>query len=209
MQVQRHRKGRWKGMKADTKNVLLVGVGGQGTILVSKILSYGLIEEGYDVKMSEVHGMAQRGGSVSTQVRYGKKVHSPVIRRGEADILVAFEEMEAIRWLDYLKPEGKVVVNEYRIPSAPILMGRSEYPEGIIETIKKKAETTSIKAGEIASSLGNVKSMNIVLFGSLVKSMGLTDIDWENAIRNNVKANTADINIKAFRAGMDAAKAMS
>lgn len=191
-------------MTQDIKNVLLVGVGGQGTILVSKILTTGLIEAGYDVKMSEVHGMAQRGGSVSTQVRYGKKVYSPIIGHGEADILVSFEEMEALRWFDYLKPNGKVVVNEHRIPSAPILMGRKEYPEGIIETIKSKAETTSIKAGEIASNLGNSKCMNIVLFGALVKSMGLTDIDWEKSIRDNVKANTADINIKAFKAGMEA-----
>lgn len=191
-------------MTSDVKNILLVGVGGQGTILVSKILTTGLIEAGCDVKMSEVHGMAQRGGSVSTQVRYGKKVYSPIIGRGEADILVSFEEMEALRWFEFLKPGGKAVVNEHRISSAPILMGRKDYPEGIIDIIKSKVDTTAIKAGEIASNLGNARSMNIVLFGALVKSLGLTDIDWEKAIRDNVKANTVDINLKAFKAGMDA-----
>ena len=114
----------------DTKNILLVGVGGQGTILVSKILSNGLMEAGYDVKMSEIHGMAQRGGSVSTQVRYGKEVSSPIIGIGEADILVSFEIMETIRWLEYLKPDGVVVINDFEIPSAPILMGKVDYPQG-------------------------------------------------------------------------------
>ena len=188
----------------DVKNVLLVGVGGQGTILVSKILSTGLMDAGYDVKMSEVHGMAQRGGSVSSQVRYGKKVSSPIIGLGDADILVSFETMEALRWLEYLKPEGKVVVNDYRIPSAPILQGKIDYPEGVLETLQQKVSTTVIKAAEIAASLGNARATNIVLFGALVKAMELTQIDWEEAIRKNVKAGLADINIKAFRAGMDA-----
>lgn len=189
---------------ADVKNILLVGVGGQGTILVGKILSTGLMDAGYDVKMSEVHGMAQRGGSVSNQVRYGKKVNSPLIGRGEADILISFETMEALRWLEYLNPKGAAVINDYRIPSAPVLMGKREYPQGVLETIKGKVKTTVIKAGEIAESLGNAKSMNIVLFGALVKGMELTDIDWESAIRKNVHANTVDVNIKAYKAGMNA-----
>ena len=119
----------------ETKSILLVGVGGQGTILASRILSEGLVEAGYDVKMSEIHGMAQRGGSVSTQVRYGDEVFSPIIGRGEADVLV-FEAMEALRWLEYLKPDGKVVVNDYMIPSVLILMGKEDYPEGVIDIIK-------------------------------------------------------------------------
>lgn len=188
----------------DVKNILLVGVGGQGTILVSKILSTGLMDAGNDVKMSEVHGMAQRGGSVSSQVRYGKKVYSPIIGKGQADILVSFETMEALRWLEYLNPKGRAVVNDYRIPSTPILMGKADYPEGVLETMRQKVSTTVIQAGEIAAKLGNAKSMNIVLFGALVKAMGLTDIDWEQAIKNNVKANTVDINIEAFKAGMEA-----
>jgi len=188
----------------NTKSILLVGVGGQGTILASKVLSEGLVEAGYDVKMSEIHGMAQRGGSVSTQVRFGNKVFSPIIGKGEADILVSFETMEALRWLEYLKPDGKVVVNDYKIPSAPILMGKEDYPEGVIDIIKDKANTNIIDAAKIAENLGNTKVMNIVLFGALVKAMGLTDIDWEDVIRKTVKEKFVDINIKAFNAGMNA-----
>ncbi len=187
----------------NTKNILLVGVGGQGTILVSKILSTGLVEAGYDVKMSEIHGMAQRGGSVSTQVRYGEKVYSPIIGLGEADILMSFETMETLRWLDHLKPEGIVVINDYEIPSAPILMGKVEYPEGIIEMIQEKAETRVIKAGDIAEKIGNPKVMNVVLLGALVKSMNLMDIDWEEVIKASVKEEFVDMNIKAFRAGVE------
>ncbi|MBP2654110.1 MAG: Indolepyruvate ferredoxin oxidoreductase [Firmicutes bacterium] len=188
----------------DVKNILLVGVGGQGTILVGKILSNGLMSAGFDVKMSEVHGMAQRGGSVSNQVRYGKKVFSPIIDKGQADILVSFETMEALRWLEYLSPKGKAVVNDYRIPSAPILTGKSDYPEGILAVIKSKVATTVIKAAEIAQNIGNPRTMNIVLFGALVRGMELTDIEWEKVIAGIVKAGTAEINIEAFRAGMKA-----
>lgn len=189
---------------AETKSILLVGVGGQGTILASKILSTGLVEAGYDVKMSEIHGMSQRGGSVSTQVRYGDKVNSPVIGVGEADILVSFEAMEALRYLEYLKPEGKVVVNDYEIPSAPILMGKADYPENVVGMIEEKVDTSVLKAAEIAHDLGNPKVMNIVLLGALVKAMDLTDIDWEEVIRNNVKEKFIDINIKALHEGMEA-----
>ncbi len=187
-----------------TKNILLVGVGGQGTILVSKILSTGLMEAGYDVKMSEIHGMAQRGGSVSTQVRYGDEVASPIIGIGEADILVSFETMETLRWLEFLKPEGVVVINDFRIPSAPILMGKAEYPEGVIELIETKAKTKVINAGQIAESLGNQKVMNVVLLGTLIKSMNLTDIDWDSVIKEQVKEEFIDINIKAFKEGLNA-----
>jgi indolepyruvate ferredoxin oxidoreductase, beta subunit len=190
---------------AAVSNILLVGVGGQGTILVGKILSSGLVSAGYDVKMSEIHGMAQRGGSVSNQVRYGKQVFSPIIGRGQADILVAFETMEALRWLDYLRPGGQVVVNDYQIPSAPIITGRCQYPAAILDILAAKAATTVIKAGDIAEQLGNVKAMNVILFGALVQAMGLTQIDWEAEIRRTVKADMADINIKAFKAGLQAA----
>lgn len=188
---------------SEVKSILLVGVGGQGTILASRILSTGLLEAGYDVKMSEIHGMAQRGGSVSTQVRYGDKVYSPIIGRGEADILVSFESMEALRWLEYLKPDGKVVVNDYEIPSAPILAGKQDYPEGVIDLIKEKANTNVINAGKIAENLGNMKVMNIVLLGALIKAMDLTHIDWEKVIKDSVKEKFVDININAFHAGMD------
>ncbi len=187
-----------------TKNILLVGVGGQGTILVSKILSIGLLEAGYDVKMSEIHGMAQRGGSVSTQVRYGEKIYSPIIGIGQADILVSFETMETLRWLEYLKPDGVVVLNDYEMPSAPILEGKSDYPKGIIDLISHKTKTKVINAAEISEKLGNMRTMNVVLFGALVKSMNLTEIDWDEVIKKTVKERFIDVNIKAFHEGMDA-----
>jgi len=191
---------------SDVKSLLMVGVGGQGTILAGKILSMGLMAAGYDVKMSEVHGMAQRGGSVSNQVRFGSKVFSPIIGKGQADILVAFETMEAMRWLEYLKPTGKVVVNDYQIPSGPILIGNCDYPDHLLDELKKKADTTVIQAGEIAAKIGNTRTMNLVLLGALVKGMQLTHIDFEAEIERNVKPATLPLNLTAFRAGMDAVK---
>ena len=187
-----------------TKSVLLVGVGGQGTILASKLLTLGLMEAGYDVKMSEIHGMSQRGGSVSSQVRYGEKVFSPVIELGGADILVSFELMEALRWLEYLKPEGRVVVNEYRINPMPVISGKAAYADDILDQLKKAAKVTSMDAAAIAADLGNPRVMNIVLLGSIVKAMGLEAIDWESLIRANVKPAFVDVNIAALKAGMDA-----
>ncbi len=189
---------------ADIKNILLVGVGGQGTILASKILSAALVDSGYDVKMSEVHGMAQRGGSVTTQIRYGKKVYSPIIGRGEADVMVCFEKMEAIRWIEFVKPDAKVVINDFEIPSAPILVGSAEYPQGIIEELSSKAEVSVFEAAKIAKELGNPKAMNIVLLGALVKALGLEAMDWDRYISENVKKGFEELNIRAFRAGMDA-----
>lgn len=186
---------------SDVKNILLVGVGGQGTILASKILSEGLVEAGYDVKMSEIHGMSQRGGNVSTQIRFGEKVYSPIVGKGEADVIVAFEKMEALRWVEYLKEGGKMVINDFEIPSVPIQQGKAKYPEGIIEELSAKANVSVFKAGEIAAELGNTKTMNIVLFGAMVKAMKLEDIQWEKVIKSNVKKGFEDINIKAFRAG--------
>lgn len=186
-----------------TKSILLVGVGGQGTILASKLLTTGLMEAGYDVKMSEIHGMSQRGGSVSSQVRYGDKVDSPVIEIGGADILVSFERMEALRWLKYLKPEGKVVVNDYRIDSMPILSGKAEYPEGVLELLSGKVDTVAVDAAKHAEALGNSKVMNVILLGTIIKSMGLEDINWEKIIRDNVKPQFADLNLKALKVGID------
>lgn len=188
----------------DVKSILLVGVGGQGTILASKILTTGLIENGYDVKMSEVHGMSQRGGSVSTQVRFGEKVYSPIIGEGTADILVSFEEMEAARYAKFLKQDGKMVVNTYRIPSMPILSGAKTYPENIIEKLAEKVSTMSLDATKIAADLGNPKSANIVLLGALIKAMGMTDIDWKDIIARTVKPNFVEINKQAFDAGFAA-----
>lgn len=187
----------------ETKSILFVGVGGQGTILVSRLLTQGLMKAGYDVKMSEVHGMSQRGGSVSTQVRYGEKVYSPILGRGQADILVAFEKMEALRWSEYLKPDGIVIVNNYEIPSLPIATGQIEYPEGILEEIQKKFKTIIIDAGKIASELGNIRTQNVVLFGSLVKAFKLDEVDWMEILKEILPERMLDINIKAFNKGME------
>lgn len=189
---------------SDVKSVLFVGVGGQGTILASKILTIGLIENGYDVKMSEVHGMSQRGGSVSTQVRFGSKVYSPIIGEGSADILVSFEEMEAARYAKFLKKDGKIVVNTSRIPSMPILSGACQYPEGVLDALKEKVPVMALDATQIASDLGNPKSANVVLLGALIQAMELHDIDWKSIIAKTVKKNFVDINLKAFEAGMAA-----
>ncbi len=183
----------------ETTSIMLVGVGGQGTVLVSSILSKGLVAAGHDVKMSEIHGMSQRGGSVSTQVRYGDVVHSPIVGKGGADILVAFETMEALRWLEYVKPGGKVIVNDYRIPSAPILMGQRDYPADAIAILKSKVDTTAIRASDMAG--GNPRVMNLVLFGALVEAAGLTGIDWDGVIASTVKKATVAINLAAYRAG--------
>ncbi len=185
----------------NVKSILLVGVGGQGTILVSKILTQGLIEAGFDVKMSEIHGMAQRGGSVSTQVRYGDKVYSPIIGRGGADILVAFEKMEAVRYAEYLKPSGIAIINNYAIAPMPVAAGMAAYPEGSIEAMSKAFKTISFNAAEIAQQIGNLKTMNIVLFGAMVKAFGMTDIDWEQVFRAQLPEKFLEVNLKAFRAG--------
>ncbi|MCI5687365.1 indolepyruvate oxidoreductase subunit beta [Anaerovoracaceae bacterium 42-11] len=191
-----------------TKNILLSGVGGQGTITAAKMLTFGLMEAGYDVKMSEIHGMSQRGGDVVSQVRYSKeKVYSPVIEKGTADIVVSFEEMEALRTLDYLKPDGAVVVNTERIPSMTVLTGAEEYANDVIEEIEKAADRVhTMDASKMAADLGNVKAANVILLGALVKLMGLDDIDWEDIIRKNVKEKFIDLNLKAFKVGADAVK---
>lgn len=187
----------------ETKNILLVGVGGQGIILVSKILIAGLMKAGYDVKMSEVHGMAQRGGSVTTQVRFGDKVYSSIIGKGQADILVSFEKMEAARWIEYLKPQGTVVVNNYEIPSMPIATLKAKYPENVLEALAKEFKTVTLDAGQAAIEIGNIKTQNIVLFGALVKALGMNDIDWVEILKENLPAKMVDINIKAFQKGME------
>ncbi|MGI5976331.1 MAG: indolepyruvate oxidoreductase subunit beta [Candidatus Limivicinus sp.] len=190
----------------DNKSALLVGVGGQGAILAAKILVQGLMEAGYDVKMSEVHGMSQRGGSVSTQVHWGKKVYSPVIGEGAADIVVAFEKMEAVRYSKFLKPGGIAVINDYRIDSSTTAAGLCEYPEGCIEAMEKSFKCFTLKAGDIAIGLGNAKCMNVVLFGAMTKALGMDDIDWEAVIAKTVPEKFLDLNIKAYRAGREAAK---
>ncbi|ALU14806.1 indolepyruvate ferredoxin oxidoreductase beta subunit IorB [Eubacterium limosum] len=187
-----------------TKNILLVGVGGQGTITAAKLLTTGLMEAGYDVKMSEIHGMSQRGGSVSSQVRYGDDVQSPVIEMGTADIIVAFEKMEALRYIDFLKEDGKIIVNDTEIWPLPVVIGKATYPEKILETLQEKADVRVMNASAMAEEMGNLKVMNVILLGAIIKSMGLQDIDWDEIIRNNVKPKFIDLNIKAMAVGMNA-----
>lgn len=188
------------------KNILLVGVGGQGTILTSKILTKGFVENGYDVKMSEIHGMSQRGGSVTTQIRYGEKVCSPVIEKGTADIIVSFEKSEALRYIDWLKEGGTLVVNDYEIHPVTVTTGAAKYPANIEESYVKavgKDNIHMIKAHDIAEELGNTKSMNIVLLGALVKMFSLDNIDWKKLITESVPAKAVDMNIKAFEKGLE------
>lgn len=190
-------------MSSQTKSILLVGVGGQGTILASKILSEGLMQMGYDVKMSEIHGMAQRGGSVSTHVRFGPRVASPVISPGEADVLVAFEKVEAARWIGYLKPGGALVVNDYEIYSLPVLLGQAVYPQGLGDRLREAVPDAKIfHAGGIAEELGNIKAQNVVLLGALIKAMGLEGLDWTEVLRGIVPPKLFDLNVKALQAGM-------
>lgn len=186
------------------KNILLCGVGGQGTILASKILSTALVSAGYDVKMSEIHGMSQRGGSVVTQIRYGERVFSPIIGKGSADILVSFEAMEALRYLEDLNPEGTVVVNNYKIPTATTLSGAQKYPADAVERLQALAHTHVLDAAGIAGTLGNPKSMNVVLLGALVALMGLENLDWNAALAACVKPAFLELNCQALAAGMAA-----
>lgn len=187
-----------------TKSVLLVGVGGQGTITAAKLLTTGLLEAGCDVKMSEIHGMSQRGGTVSSHVRYSAdgKVCSPVIGEKDADILVSFEQMEALRWIDYVKTDGAIVTSTETISCQSVLTGRSAYPENIIDELKKVCKKMFvIDASKEAGKLGSNKVANVILLGMIVKYMGLEHIDWEKIIRDNVKKNFIEMNLKALELG--------
>jgi indolepyruvate ferredoxin oxidoreductase beta subunit len=190
----------------ENKSAILVGVGGQGAILTAKVLVNGLMKAGYDVKMSEVHGMSQRGGSVSTQVHWGEKVHSPVIGKGAADIMVAFEKMEAVRYADFLKPDGIAVINDYAMSSSTTAAGLCQYPEGCLEAMQKNFKCYTLKAADIAEELGSAKCMNIVLFGAMTKALGMDHIDWEQIIRETVPEKFVELNLKAYRAGRENAK---
>ena len=186
-----------------TKSIMLVGVGGQGTILASKLLTIGLMEAGYDVKMSEIHGMSQRGGSVSSQVRYSKdKVYSPVVEIGGADMIVSFEKVEALRYLKYLKEGGTIVANNYKMESVATITGKAEYKVEEVDEKLKELNAKVINAADKAAELGNAKVMNIILLGTVIKGMHLEDIDWEQIIKDNVKEKFIDINIKALHEGM-------
>lgn len=185
-----------------SKNIKLVGVGGQGTILSTKILTHALLNAGYDVKMSEIHGMSQRGGSVSSDIRFGENIASPVVEKGSADYLVAFEQMEAVRYLDYLKKDGILIVNNLQIQSMLTQAGKTKYPENIIEFLKSRENTYIFDATENARELGNPKVLNIILLGVLVRAMNLEDLPIIDAIENLVKPQFVDINKNAYKLGL-------
>ena len=187
--------------KSIGKSILICGVGGQGTLLMSKTLTAGLVQAGFDVKMSEVHGMAQRGGSVSTQVRYGEKVYSPIIGRGEADVLVAFEKLEGARYSNLLKVGGTALINDYEVMPLPVSSGAATYPENIYDEMKKVFDLRVIPASDIAKSLGNIRCTNIVLLGALVRAFSLESIDWNTALTESVPPKVLALNLAAFEAG--------
>ncbi|MGR6835793.1 indolepyruvate oxidoreductase subunit beta [Syntrophomonas erecta] len=183
-------------------NILIVGVGGQGTLLTSRIIADVAVNMDYDVKVSEIHGMAQRGGSVVSQVRYGDKIYSPIIKKGDADIILAFEKVEAARWLDYLKPDGIIIINDDRVDPLPVMSGKMKYPDDIAERIARLVPKTRIvDATGIARSCGNVRAANVVLVGMLSEAIGLPAEEVEKAIVKRVPERALDINLRAFREG--------
>ena len=184
------------------KNILIVGVGGQGTLLASKIMGAVFTGLDYDVKVSEVHGMSQRGGSVVTYVRYGEKVFSPVIEKGEADILISFEQLEAARWISYLKPDGIIITNTQKIDPMTVIMGKAQYPENILEKIEKTGiKTISADALEIAEKAGSAKAANMVLLGMAAKFLHIDKEVWIKTITDTVPEKTKETNVKAFSDG--------
>ena len=188
------------------KNILIVGVGGQGTLLASVLLGNLALAKGYDVKLSEVHGMSQRGGDVVTHVKISdSKVCSPIIEKGEADIIIAFERLEAYRWLPYLKKGGTMYVNTQQILPMPVIMGQAEYPDNIMETLQKQAGTVkAFDALEIAERCGSVKAVNVVLLGAASRNLPFDEAAWIKVIEENVKPKFVDLNKKAFELGRNA-----
>ena len=187
-------------------NILIVGVGGQGTLLASVLLGNLALSKGYDVKLSEVHGMAQRGGSVVTHVKISEEVvSSPLIEEGDADVIIAFEELEAYRWLPYLKKGGTIYVNTQQILPMPVIMGQAKYPENIMEILEEKAgRVKAFDALAIAEECGSVKAVNVVLLGSASKDMPFDEQSWLKVIEENVKPKFIDLNKKAFEIGRNA-----
>ncbi|MBR5407516.1 MAG: indolepyruvate oxidoreductase subunit beta [Lachnospiraceae bacterium] len=187
----------------ETRNIMIVGVGGQGTLLTSRILGGIMLSAGYDVKMSEVHGMAQRGGSVVTFVRYGDNVAEPIVEEGQADVLIAFEQLEALRYAHFLKKDGVIIVNTQRIDPMPVVIGAAEYPEGIIDDLKKEYRVIGVDAMSEALKLGNPKVFNVVVLGVAARHMDFAKDEWFDVIEKTVKPKFIDINKKAFEAGYE------
>ena len=187
------------------KNIMIVGVGGQGSLLASKLLGHLLLTQGYDVKVSEVHGMSQRGGSVVTYVRYGDRVYSPIIDKGEADFIVSFEQLEAARWIEFLRPGGIVVTNTQKTDPMPVITGATTYPEDLIEKMKAAgADVDAIDALTLAEQAGSSKAVNLVLMGRLSKYFDFADGVWQEAIEACVPAKFLELNKKAFALGREA-----
>ncbi len=184
-------------------NIMVVGVGGQGTLLTSRIIGKTALNAGYDVKLSEVHGMAQRGGSVVTFVRYGNKVYEPVCEEGSVDFLISFERLEALRYAHFLKPDGVMIVNDTRIDPMTVVIGAKEYPEGILEGLSKNHKLYTIDAGKIASELGNSKVTNSVVLGLAARHIGFSENEWLETLKNTVPPKTIEINTLAFTAGYE------
>ena len=187
-----------------TKNIMIVGVGGQGTLLTSRIIGKTALEAGYDVKISEVHGMAQRGGSVVTFVRFGEKVNEPVVEEGQADVIISFERLEAQRYAHFLKKDGVLVVNDCKIEPMTVVIGAKKYPENIIENLKKEHEVYTIDGQKVALELGNSKVLNSVVLGYAAGFIGFDKQTWIDTIAATVPAKTIEINEKAFIYGYDA-----
>lgn len=189
---------------ATIMNIMVVGVGGQGTLLTSRIIGKTALQGGYDVKLSEVHGMAQRGGSVVTFVRFGTKVYEPVCEEGTVDVLISFERLEALRYAHFLKPEGTLIVNDTRIDPMTVVIGAKEYPKDILSTLAKNHKLYTIDAGSIAREIGNSKVLNTVVLGASAKHIGFEKEDWLRVLEATVPPKTIEINKKAFELGYEA-----
>ena len=185
------------------KSIKIVGVGGQGTILLAKLLTMALVDAGYDVKMSEIHGMSQRGGTVSSEIRFGEKVYSPVIEKGAADLLVSLEQMEAARNINYLKKDGILIVNDYQIHSMVTLNGKVRYPQNIIEELSKQVTTYKVEGTKKAIELGFDKVMNVIMLGAVVKALQLEHLNFEEIIKQTVKEKFIELNLLAYHTGLN------
>lgn len=186
-----------------TKNIMIVGVGGQGTLLTSRILGKIILTAGYDVKLSEVHGMAQRGGSVVTFVRFGKKVNEPIVEEGQADVLIAFERLEAERYIHFLKKDGVLILNDQRIDPMPVIIGAAKYPEHIVEELEQEYKVEKVDAMSVAAELGNTRVFNTIVLGLVAKHLPFTKEEWLNVIQNTVPEKTVKINQEAFLKGYE------
>lgn len=182
-------------------NIMVVGVGGQGTLLTSRIIGKTALKNGKDVKLSEVHGMAQRGGSVVTFIRFGEKVNEPVCEEGDVDVLISFERLEAMRYAHFLKKGGKLIVNDQRIDPMTVVIGAREYPQDIIENLSKTYDIVTIDGVSIAKELGNSKVLNCVVLGLAAKYIGFSEEEWLSVLTETVPQKTIEINVSAFKVG--------